>query len=489
MESERRPLIPRQERHFEISNQASDLSFACLSRSTHVPRDNTLDEDCQASKGTTVFQTALNITKLCMGTGTLALPFAAQKGGLVFNMVGLGVIVVWIYCSADCLLRCLDYLPRKTVDQSSKECNDILCSMKQAGDRELHGAIHARDVDRTEDASHTGSYLPPEGTTTYGAVAWHAYGRSGLIALELLMILLFVGLLIAYQVAMFSFIDGIIGNRGSRGYYKVFPSLAVALLSCAQDISFLSKFSVLGLLALALSFGVISWEGLKENGWNGFSDVMELNLWPESLSAASSWFGVVVFGYGVVPFIFTFRDSMAKPSWIGLSTKIGLTIAYVFYLFASNGIRILFLHTHSFDGDVLQALPDSPVSLVVRLLMIFVVTVTAPLVAVPCGEMIEGKLGIRSIDLIYKRVIIRGLLCVICTLLAAFVPGFVNIISFLGCFCVSMTGFVLPPIFCLRLTNSAHPGVFDVGLLLVGLITTAVTSAMTFHDLMTYSKL
>lgn len=231
MESERRSLIPRQERHFEISNQASDLSFACLSRSTHVPRDNTLDEDCQASKGTTVFQTALNITKLCMGTGTLALPFAAQKGGLVFNMVGLGVIVVWNYCSADCLLRCLDYLPRKTVDQSSKECNDILCSMKQAGDRELHGAIHDRDVDRTEDASHTGSYLPPEGTTTYGAVAWHAYGRSGLIALELLMMLLFVGLLIAYQGEFISGINDIGFCMESIPHYKLIV-LSCVPLSC-----------------------------------------------------------------------------------------------------------------------------------------------------------------------------------------------------------------------------------------------------------------
>jgi amino acid permease len=185
MNSERRPLIPQQERHFEISRPASDLSFTCLSRSTDIPRDDTADEDCQESKGTTVFQTALNITKLCMGTGTLALPFAAQKGGLVFNMVGLGVIVVWNYYSADCLLRCLDYLPRKTVDQTNNECI------------------------RTEDASHIRSYLPPDGTTTYGVVAWHAYGRSGLMALDLLMILLFVGLLIAYQGEFISGITGI----------------------------------------------------------------------------------------------------------------------------------------------------------------------------------------------------------------------------------------------------------------------------------------
>ena len=52
-----------------------------------------------------------------------------------------------------------------------------------------------------------------------------------------------------------------------------------------------------------------------------------------------------------------------------------------------------------------------------------------------------------------------------------------------------MTGFVLPPLFCLRLTNGTNPGFLrDVGLLLVGLIATAVTSAMTFNDLMAYTK-
>ena len=30
-------------------------------------------------------------------------------------------------------------------------------------------------------------------------------------------------------------------------------------------------------------------------------------LWPESMSAASSWFGVVVFSFGVVPFVLNFR--------------------------------------------------------------------------------------------------------------------------------------------------------------------------------------
>jgi amino acid permease len=53
----------------------------------------------------------LNVTKICMGTGTLALPFASTVGELLFNAIGPFVIGAWNYYSADCLLRCLEYLP------------------------------------------------------------------------------------------------------------------------------------------------------------------------------------------------------------------------------------------------------------------------------------------------------------------------------------------------------------------------------------------
>ena len=182
---------------------------------------------------------------------------------------------------------------------------------------------------------------------------------------------------------MLSFIDGINETNGTSKWDEIFPGVMVAILSCAEDISFLSKFSAIGLMALALSFGVISYVGVKENGWIDLTDILQLNLWPDSVSDASSWFGVVVFGYGVVPVIFNIKDSMSNPQLIGLSTKIGLAIAYFGYLFASSGIRILFSRTHSFEGDVLQALPNSPISLIVRLMMTCVVAVTAPFIVVP----------------------------------------------------------------------------------------------------------
>ena len=51
------------------------------------------------------------MAKICMGSGTLALPYAATVGGLLFNIIGLCLIGLWNYYSSNCLLRCLDYLP------------------------------------------------------------------------------------------------------------------------------------------------------------------------------------------------------------------------------------------------------------------------------------------------------------------------------------------------------------------------------------------
>jgi hypothetical protein len=243
-------------------------------------------------------------------------------------------------------------------------------------------------------------------------------------------------------------------------------------------------------MALSLSFSVIVWQGLAENGLSGFQST--LNLWPRDLSDASSWFGVVVFGYGVVPFILNFRESMAIPNHVGLATKVGLVLVFLAYVVMSNFVRILFSPTHIFNGDVLQALPKSSwISLTVRLLMTFVISVTAPLIVVPCGEMIEGKLGVGIYEM-SKRIAIRLLLCILCTGVSEYAPGFVHLVSFMGCFCVSITSFVLPPLFCIQLRNKRREGdssfvdfisYCDFSALVFGILTTILTSIMTFSDL------
>eukprot|EP00584_Thalassiosira_punctigera_P003633 CAMPEP_0172534506 /NCGR_PEP_ID=MMETSP1067-20121228/6845_1 /TAXON_ID=265564 ORGANISM="Thalassiosira punctigera, Strain Tpunct2005C2" /NCGR_SAMPLE_ID=MMETSP1067 /ASSEMBLY_ACC=CAM_ASM_000444 /LENGTH=503 /DNA_ID=CAMNT_0013319307 /DNA_START=277 /DNA_END=1788 /DNA_ORIENTATION=+ len=489
-------LIPQT---FHNSDEEYDTTFSTMSsqeadaikNGTHLN-----DKTSKRSDGASVFQTSLNVGKMCMGTGTLALPFAAEKGGLFFNAIGLGLIGLWNYYSANCLLRCLELLPE--IDKV--EVNEVK-SVDGVEHQIVYGTMDSNHANNKEQGSVP---PPPDGTTTYGAVAWYASGPKGLMVLDLLMLSLFFGLLIAYEVAMQSFINDTPLTTGSKSFDLLIPSAIIAIISCAPDMSFLSKFSGMGLLAVGLSFVVISWQGFQENGFSGFRSTLKLNRWPASLSAASSWFGVVVFGYGVVPFVFSFRNSMANPQQVGLCLQIGLSLVYIGYIVMSNGIWVLFSPDgHVFDGDVLQAMPDTWISSVVRLLMTFAVAVTAPLIVVPFGELVEGKIGTDKTQQssLLKRIVVRVSFCIVCTLFAEFLgSGFVHIVSFIGCFCVSIAGFVLPPLFIIQLSNqnkSACKREFgvdsvllcDAAVLLLGIIATIITSTLTFRELMMKTKL
>jgi hypothetical protein len=54
--------------------------------------------------------------------------------------------------------------------------------------------------------------------------------------------------------AMMSFIDGIPLTTGSRRVDLLVPNVMMIALSCAPDVGFLSKYSGIGLAALAVSF-------------------------------------------------------------------------------------------------------------------------------------------------------------------------------------------------------------------------------------------
>ena len=370
---ESQPLV-----RLELDKRAQ--SSIIYSEEERSSSSSTAYDSKQQHEGSTIFQTALNITKLCMGTGTLALPFAAEKGGLLFNVMGLALIALWNYYCANCILRCRDLLHPKAKPREGAESNSTTTSQQhhqkqqQQQQQVYYGSnIESHDEHNEYSLNENRTTTPPDGTTSYGEIAWYASGSIGLLSVDLLMLLLSVMLIIAYEVAMISFIDSMPITTGSRKIDIIIPSIIVALLSCSPDVSFLTKFSIFGLMALTLSFSVIVWQGLAENGLSGFQST--LNLWPRDLSDASSWFGVVVFGYGVVPFILNFRESMAIPNHVGLATKVGLVLVFLAYVVMSNFVRILFSPTHIFNGDVLQALPKSSwIALTVRLLMTFVIS-------------------------------------------------------------------------------------------------------------------
>jgi amino acid permease len=103
--------------------------------------------------------TVVNLMKTCMGTGTLALPFACQEGGLVLHTLGLLGIAGWNLYSVHRLCQALS-------------------SLKLHSDQTIS---------------------PPLGTSTFAKVAWFAFGQHGVHGLDILLVILFFGIIVAYE--------------------------------------------------------------------------------------------------------------------------------------------------------------------------------------------------------------------------------------------------------------------------------------------------
>jgi hypothetical protein len=304
-------------------------------------------------------------------------------------------------------------------------------------------------------------------------------------------------------------------TSGSLKTDAFWVAFAIIPLSCVPDISFLSKFSALGIGAIFFTFlvifayGVFS-EGEEPRPHNAVTTGFFCNsLWPQGATGLANWFGVAAFSYGVVPIAYNIQESMEEPELMVQATRIGLNIVMITYLVISNGVSALFSNItgeNGFQDDVLRYLPDTWISALIRLTMACVVLfTTAPILVVCCGEMIEE----RYFGSFYKhaqhyRILIRAGICILTTSISVYVPGFVLVIGVIGCCCVAVTSFILPTLCFILLSRKKNalqivavdgteealsvPSRVDklLGLeyfmLLFGLLTVFISSYLTVHN-------
>lgn len=260
----------------------------------------------------TFFFTVINMMKTCMGTGCLALAYAAQQGGLILYIVGVVAIAAWNVVCIDRLDRCL-----------------LLTRSKEQ--------------------------LPPTGTSTLSQVAWFAFGSVGLHILDATMVWLLIGILVTYVIAVVSFVED---TPWSWNVYidSLLTGLAMGAISLVPDFSYLAKASTIGLVVLAGVLFVIAGYGLSDSANLFDQGEIEIDLLPGSWAGLSHWFGIVVFGYGTVPLTYNFKESMNEPARLVEASAVAVTLVALLYLILGVGFYVLF---PDLKADILHEIPDT----------------------------------------------------------------------------------------------------------------------------------
>jgi amino acid permease len=304
---------------------------------------------------------------------------------------------------------------------------------------------------------------------------WYAFGKRGLWALELLLLTFFMGVLVAYLAAVNDFLSDTPFYH--RGVVSLLAGLGMALLSLVHDMGDLSRASALGLIILASSCLLVALVGIQRAiVQQQPSSLLPLNWWPVSRRGWSHWFGIVVIGYGVVPLTYNLRDSMAEPRRMVEATSRALTAVFAFYLLLGVGLYSLFPNV---QGELLQELGNGLIPTLTRLAMAGVVLLTAPLLLVPCSELVEGKLFPTRQERSRQEIcFVRCSLGSIAVGMALLVPSFVEALALVGCACVGVLGLCLPPLLHLQLASEASFAVrcVDGFCLLCGGIATIVST-------------
>ena len=185
---------------------------------------------------------------------------------------------------------------------------------------------------------------------------------------------------------------------------------------------------------------------------------------------------------------------MEEPKDMLKATKISHWGVFIAYILMGEGVTIIFRPTiDSFQDDVLSELPSNSVIIqILRFSMAVVILATIPLITVPAGDFIYGKLPspLRSYNSDRMMSIVRIMICLFSAYVSIEVPGFVNAISLTGCLSVASLSFVYPPLVHLVLQykiRRQETCIFclDIILLLWGIIATTISTTLIFQSMIT----
>lgn len=259
---------------------------------------------------------------MCIGAGVLALPYAAERGGLFFSPVIMGLVAAW---------------------------NGIACNMMIECKRSI-----------------AGRHIPPGISSTYSKIAYVGAGYFGVFLTDFSIIVTLLGVCIAYQITFATLFHEIPGCNLSKTALTIISGAIVLPVSCTKDVGFLSNFSFAGLICLIIGVFSILVYGLWNYGNESVEYPMQsltsnntLSLLPTTFSDATTFIGVATFCFGLCSLAFPIEESMKNKDEFGKAVT--WSLIFVWFVYVLIGDMGSFLYIHDLAGikdNILSNLPQ-----------------------------------------------------------------------------------------------------------------------------------
>ena len=315
-------------------------------------------------EGASYLSAVVNLAKLCIGTGILALPFATLKGGLLFAPLGIGIIAFWNWIS----------------------CRSMISAK--------YASLHKPSPDGL--------------SSTFSRIAYCSGGWAAVYLTDASIIITLLGVCITYQITFSKLMEDFLQSQGvnnvSSSHMSLFTMLILAPpVVLTTDVSRLTHFSVAGLFMLLVGVAAIVLFGVSFYGNEVLSgsdpDTLQvLPLWPQSLEDFSAFIGIATFGFGVCSLVFPVEESMKDKAQFNAAAFAALLLVWITYSVMGAGVSALFIHDpHGIAGNILENLPQKSLTAeIVRVSFSIVCLLTYPLAFIPPAAMTESYI-LRSL--------------------------------------------------------------------------------------------
>ena len=403
------------------------------SEEREMERDVYSEEEGQASDTSatdagqaSTWQAVVNMTSFLQGVGSLALPYAVMKGGIV-TIVGFPLFALLHWYTGTVMVSCM-------YDQH---------------DNGEHDELLDEDTTLADNKTQTATTKKSRVRNLYsdlGKVLWPQHGSVLLDAFQSLDLLI---LAVSYFISCGSLMAHALPKAGLTA--AMWASIVAALVlpsTFLKDLACVAWQSLLSITSLLTMVGTLIWYTATHSSNLHLKDVL---FWdPEGALAA---LGLVISSYCVYSILIPVEESMADRSKFGPALGISLLLAALFkVIFSVCGFLAFSQDTDEVIGNNFPlGTPRTIVSVVYVMYVVFCYT----LVVYPVFQSLDDSRLASAITSCIPSFIwtaITRFFIVFATLLGAFaIPHFALLTSFVGSLALPFLEYMVPCMVHLKL--------------------------------------